>query len=93
MAIVAGRIGDGINVPALHPRLTELVAIARDAHADAGRDPARFLVTVYSELDESWLVADSPARTELAALGVDRVILFLGPPFDAARIGRARLPG
>ena len=31
MAELAGRVGDGINVPALHPRLRELVAIARDA--------------------------------------------------------------
>jgi hypothetical protein len=26
-------------------------------------------------------------------LGVHRLILFLDPPFDAARIGRARFPG
>jgi alkanesulfonate monooxygenase SsuD/methylene tetrahydromethanopterin reductase-like flavin-dependent oxidoreductase (luciferase family) len=92
MAEIAGRIGDGINVPALHPRLRELVDVASAAHADAGRDPARFLVTVYSALGESWLDADSPARAELTTLGVDRLILFVGPPFDAARIGRARLP-
>lgn len=93
MARIAGQLGDGINMPALHPRLPELVGIARDVHAEAGRDPGRFLVTVYSELDESWLRADSQARTELAALGVDRLILFLGPPFDAARLGGARFPG
>lgn len=92
MAQVAGRVGDGINVPALHPRLRELVEIARDVHADAGRAPARLLVTVYSEFDDRWVRGDSPARAELAALEVDRLILFLGPPFDAARIGRARLP-
>ncbi len=89
MAEVAGRVGDGINAPALHPRLRELVAIARAACVDAGRNPTRFLVTVYSELDERWLHTDSPARAELAALGVDRLILFLGPPFDTTRIGRA----
>jgi alkanesulfonate monooxygenase SsuD/methylene tetrahydromethanopterin reductase-like flavin-dependent oxidoreductase (luciferase family) len=87
MAELAGRVGDGINAPALHPRLRELVAIARDACADAGRDPASFLVTVYAEFDETWLDVSSPARVDLAALGADRLILFLGPPFDAARRG------
>jgi alkanesulfonate monooxygenase SsuD/methylene tetrahydromethanopterin reductase-like flavin-dependent oxidoreductase (luciferase family) len=87
MAELAGRVGDGINAPALHPRLRELVAIARDAHVDAGRDPASFLVTVYAEFNETWLDVDSPARVDLAALGADRLILFLGPPFDAARRG------
>jgi alkanesulfonate monooxygenase SsuD/methylene tetrahydromethanopterin reductase-like flavin-dependent oxidoreductase (luciferase family) len=91
MAEVAGRVGDGINVPALHPRLRELVAIARDACAEAGRAPARFLVTVYSDFREGWFDVDTPARTELAELGVDRLILFLGPPFDTERIGRAGL--
>lgn len=81
MAELAGRVGDGINVPAQHPRLREVVAIARGASADAGRDPTRFLVTVYSALDTKWTDADSPARAELAALGVDRLILFVGPPF------------
>ena len=89
MAEVAGRVGDGINTPALHPRLHELVAIARDARVNAGRDPADLLVTVYSELDEKWFDVDSPERADLAELGVDRLILYLGPPFDTARIGRA----
>lgn len=87
MAELAGRVGDGINAPALHPRLRELVAIARETCLAAGRDPASFLVTVYAEFDETWLDVNSPARVDLAALGVDRLILFLGPPFDAARCG------
>ena len=89
MAELAGRIGDGINAPASHPRLGELVAIARDACIDAGRDSARFLVTVYSEFHDRWFDVDSPARAELAAAGVDRLILYLGPPFDVTRIDRA----
>jgi alkanesulfonate monooxygenase SsuD/methylene tetrahydromethanopterin reductase-like flavin-dependent oxidoreductase (luciferase family) len=89
MAEVAGRIGDGINAPATHPRLGELVAIAREACVDAGRDPGSFLVTVYSEFHERWFDAESPARAELAGSGVDRLILYLGPPFDVTRIERA----
>ena len=42
-------------------------------------------MTVYSAFDEQWFDADSPARAEVAALGVDRLILYLGPPFDAIR--------
>jgi alkanesulfonate monooxygenase SsuD/methylene tetrahydromethanopterin reductase-like flavin-dependent oxidoreductase (luciferase family) len=87
MAELAGRVGDGINAPAMHPRLRELVGIARDAFANAGRDPARFLVTVYAAFDQRWFRDDLPARAELAALGVDRLILYLGPPFDTARGG------
>jgi alkanesulfonate monooxygenase SsuD/methylene tetrahydromethanopterin reductase-like flavin-dependent oxidoreductase (luciferase family) len=87
MAEIAGRIGDGINIPAGHPRLRELVGIAHDARAAAGRDPTRFLLTVYAAFDERWFDADAPARADLAALGVERLILFLGPPFDAIRRG------
>jgi alkanesulfonate monooxygenase SsuD/methylene tetrahydromethanopterin reductase-like flavin-dependent oxidoreductase (luciferase family) len=87
MAEIAGRIGDGINAPAEHPRLRDLVGIARDACAGADRDATGFLVTVYAAFDERWFDAESPARAELAALAVDRLILFLGPPFDIARRG------
>ena len=95
MAEVAGRVGDGINLRATHPQLPELVAIARSAHCDAGRDPDRFLVTVFSDFEESWLPVASPRRTELAALGVDRLILAVGGTFDRTRIAAAGrlLPG
>ena len=57
-----------------------LVAIAREAHAAAGRDRDRFVVTasagVGSDLDE------------LAARGVDRAVVFLRPPF-ATSVARA----
>src|SRR5262249_45051886 len=61
MAAIAGRHADGFNTQAAHPKLTELVAIARDAHAAAGRDPARFSVSVFAGLREPWLSPDSPA--------------------------------
>src|SRR5262249_28010315 len=47
MAALAGRHADGFNTQAAHPRLAELIRVARDEHAAAGRDPARFLVTVF----------------------------------------------
>jgi len=89
MAEVAGRVGDGINARAIHPRLRELLTIALDAHRRAGRDDEPFLLTVLSELDERWLSAASPARAELDALGVHRLILSIGAPFDRARIETA----
>jgi alkanesulfonate monooxygenase SsuD/methylene tetrahydromethanopterin reductase-like flavin-dependent oxidoreductase (luciferase family) len=86
MAEVAGRVGDGLNTRATHPRLRELVAVARDAHAQTGRDPKAFLITVFSGFDESWLDQDSPARAGLAAIGADRLILSMEPPYDRRRI-------
>jgi alkanesulfonate monooxygenase SsuD/methylene tetrahydromethanopterin reductase-like flavin-dependent oxidoreductase (luciferase family) len=87
MAGLAGRIGDGINTRATHPRLDGLLAIARAARHRAGGDPDGLLVTVFSEFDELWLPVASPARARLAALGVHRLILSVRPPFDHQRIG------
>jgi alkanesulfonate monooxygenase SsuD/methylene tetrahydromethanopterin reductase-like flavin-dependent oxidoreductase (luciferase family) len=91
MAELAGRVGDGINAKIDHPRLGELVSIARDAHRRAGRDADAFLVTVLAELDD----AGADARGQLAALGVHRLVVSVSPPFDHERIAAAghRLAG
>src|SRR5262249_6050720 len=91
MAEVAGRTGDGINVRASHPRLSELLTVAVDAHARAGRRDAPFLLTVLSGLDDRWRSpqAASTGLAELTALGVHRLILALGAPFDPAAIAEA----
>jgi len=86
MAELAGRVGDGINTRATHPRLGDIVDVARDAHRDAGRDPDRFLVTVFTALDEAWLADGSAARQRLEALGVNRLVLYARPADDRARI-------
>jgi alkanesulfonate monooxygenase SsuD/methylene tetrahydromethanopterin reductase-like flavin-dependent oxidoreductase (luciferase family) len=70
MAELAGRTGDGMNVPP-GPSLPRLVAIARGAHERSGRDPGRFLVTTSGE----------PGDERLARLGVDRVITMVRPPY------------
>jgi alkanesulfonate monooxygenase SsuD/methylene tetrahydromethanopterin reductase-like flavin-dependent oxidoreductase (luciferase family) len=82
MMALAGRIGDGLNTQAGHPRLAELVTTARQAHEDAGRDPSRFLVTVFAGLDLGLVQAGSPARARLDEVGVDRLILLVSPPYD-----------
>jgi alkanesulfonate monooxygenase SsuD/methylene tetrahydromethanopterin reductase-like flavin-dependent oxidoreductase (luciferase family) len=89
MAAIAGRHADGFNTQAGHPRLRELLEIARREHAAAGRDPARFHATVFAGLDARWLKADSAARAALSALGIDRLILLVPPPFDVEQIRAA----
>jgi alkanesulfonate monooxygenase SsuD/methylene tetrahydromethanopterin reductase-like flavin-dependent oxidoreductase (luciferase family) len=89
MAEVAGRLGDGLSTRAAHPRLRDLVDLARDAHARSGRDPERFLVVVHDAFDEQWLAPESPARAELAAMRADRLILSVTPPYDRSRIAEA----
>jgi alkanesulfonate monooxygenase SsuD/methylene tetrahydromethanopterin reductase-like flavin-dependent oxidoreductase (luciferase family) len=44
MAELAGRVGDGICVP-IGSTMAELIAVAGQAHARSGRDPAQLLVT------------------------------------------------
>jgi alkanesulfonate monooxygenase SsuD/methylene tetrahydromethanopterin reductase-like flavin-dependent oxidoreductase (luciferase family) len=89
MAAIAGRHADGFNTQAGHPRLRELLELARREHAAAGRDPARFHATVFAGLDARWLKADSAARAALSRLGIDRLILLVPPPFDAEQIRAA----
>jgi alkanesulfonate monooxygenase SsuD/methylene tetrahydromethanopterin reductase-like flavin-dependent oxidoreductase (luciferase family) len=89
MAAIAGTHGDGFNTQAFHPQLPELVGVAREAHAKAGRDPARFIVTVFAGFEERWLAPDSRARQMLERVGVERAILLLSPPFDPDAIRRA----
>ena len=62
MGELGGRVADGICVAA-GPRLTELVAVARQAGVLSGRDPERVLViaspqsadATYSGLEDEWL--------------------------------------
>jgi alkanesulfonate monooxygenase SsuD/methylene tetrahydromethanopterin reductase-like flavin-dependent oxidoreductase (luciferase family) len=89
MATIAGRHADGLNTQAFHPQLADLVRRARDAHAEAGRDAAEFIVSVFAGLEAPWLRADSRARQMLDRVGIDRLILLVSPPFDAGEIREA----
>jgi alkanesulfonate monooxygenase SsuD/methylene tetrahydromethanopterin reductase-like flavin-dependent oxidoreductase (luciferase family) len=89
MAAIAGRHADGFNTQARHPRLAELVRVAREEHAAAGRDVSRFVLTVFAGLDRQWLRPDSTARASLTQLEVDRLILLVSPPFDSDQIRAA----
>jgi alkanesulfonate monooxygenase SsuD/methylene tetrahydromethanopterin reductase-like flavin-dependent oxidoreductase (luciferase family) len=89
MAGLAGKHGDGFNTQARHPRLAELAQIARDEHKAAGRDPARFSLSVFAGWAPAWLRADSENRAALERVGVDRVILLMEPPYDPSQIRAA----
>ncbi len=89
MAGIAGRYGNGFNTQALHPRLADLLKVARDERVAAGRGGAPFITTVFAGLDERWLKADSRARQSLDRVGVDRLILLVSPPFEPGEIRAA----
>jgi alkanesulfonate monooxygenase SsuD/methylene tetrahydromethanopterin reductase-like flavin-dependent oxidoreductase (luciferase family) len=72
MAELAGRVGDGINVPA--GELAALLPLARAAHERAGRDPGDFIVTTSSN-------GSRHDRDRLAQLGVHRAVVFVHPPY------------
>ncbi len=89
MAAIAGRHADGFNTQAFHPRLEDLVRVAREEHEAAGRESSRFIVTVFAGLEDGWLQAGSRARQLLARVRVDRLILLVSPPFDVRQIRHA----
>ncbi len=73
MAELAGRVGDGINLPAGR-RLPDLLEVAKDARLEAGRDWRSFVVTVSSDL--------SPASLQrLDSLDVKRAVVLARAPF------------
>ena len=68
MAELAGSVADGFNTQAGHPRLGELVEVARSAHA--GR-PTEFEVSGFAGLDPRWI--------EAAQDRLDRLIMIVSP--------------
>jgi alkanesulfonate monooxygenase SsuD/methylene tetrahydromethanopterin reductase-like flavin-dependent oxidoreductase (luciferase family) len=78
MAELAGRVADGVNLPA-GPQLTRLLEVVRAARAASGRDPSAFVVTASTSLS-------TRALGRLEELGVDRAVAFVQAPFaDVAR--------
>jgi alkanesulfonate monooxygenase SsuD/methylene tetrahydromethanopterin reductase-like flavin-dependent oxidoreductase (luciferase family) len=78
MAELAGRVADGVNLPA-GPQLGYLLGVARTARAESGRDPSAFVVTVSTSLNRH-------ALRRLTELGVDRAVAFVQAPLaDGAR--------
>ncbi|HEY2594143.1 MAG TPA: hypothetical protein VGK33_09615, partial [Chloroflexota bacterium] len=71
----------------------EMLEVARAAHAASGRDPARFLVTVFAGLEARWLDEQRPERRRLRELGVDRVVLIASPATMTSKFPRGDPPG
>ena len=86
MAAIAGGHADGFNTQAMHPDLAGLARVAREAHRAAGRDPARFSLSVFAGLSDRWLREDTAERARLARLDVDRLILLIHPPYTIPRL-------
>jgi alkanesulfonate monooxygenase SsuD/methylene tetrahydromethanopterin reductase-like flavin-dependent oxidoreductase (luciferase family) len=76
MAVLAGRVGDGICVP-VGSTMTELIALAQEARVRLGGNDGRLLVTA---LLSSWLDGTQPPIEG----DVDRLIVYVAPPFDEA---------
>ena len=85
MAQLAGRVGDGINTQAQHPRLGQLLDIARSEHTASGR-LLPFHATVFAGFSERWLDESRPERSRLRELGVERLILIVGREVDTRRL-------
>lgn len=90
MATLAGRYGDGINTHSSSRELPALLELARAAHAESGRDPAAFVVTLSAVLSARSFDADVLATFE--ALGVHRVVHLVHPPFDITAIRALAVP-
>jgi alkanesulfonate monooxygenase SsuD/methylene tetrahydromethanopterin reductase-like flavin-dependent oxidoreductase (luciferase family) len=73
MAELAGRVADGMNVPA-GPQLPELIRVAREARERAGRDPEQFVVTAS-------IRPSARERDRLASLGVARGVVYAHAPY------------
>lgn len=78
MAELAGRLADGINIPANAPRLVP-------EHRD------RFIITGSAGFNEALLQRNSPAVKRLEEQGFQRLILGVRPPYPIERINAARL--
>lgn len=73
MADLGGRLADGVNFPG-GPGLGRLLDVARAARASARPEGPPLLVTASSDLSPGGL-------DRLAAVGVDRAVGFLRPPY------------
>ena len=84
MAELAGRVADGLNAGGA--RLPELVRVAREARERAGRDPEKLLVIASSS-------GSSREHDRLAAIGVQRTVVLVHPPYVDAidRLASQRL--
>ena len=97
LAAIAGSRTAGVNVRASHPDRSEIFDAARctrnERIANIGAQQAgEWTSSVWTTWDDKLADPDHPLRRELAADGVDRVILCTFEPPDVAAIGRFVVP-
>lgn len=91
MAQLAGRVGDGINTQAQHPRLAQMLDIAREQHTASSRTTP-FHTSVFAGFSERWLDENRSERPRLRALGVERLILIVDANLDTRRLAAGPPP-
>jgi alkanesulfonate monooxygenase SsuD/methylene tetrahydromethanopterin reductase-like flavin-dependent oxidoreductase (luciferase family) len=84
LATLAGRVADGLNVAWRHPRRDEFLQAARAARSERAAGLGDLIVSVYAPWREELLDPQHPERTEMSALGVDRLVLIVRHPDPAA---------
>ena len=88
LARIAGSRTQGVNVRWNHPDRASLLGIARDAHlANAADDD--WISSVWAPWDRALFDPEHPLHAELAAEGVNRIILAVFTPPDLDAIERA----
>jgi alkanesulfonate monooxygenase SsuD/methylene tetrahydromethanopterin reductase-like flavin-dependent oxidoreductase (luciferase family) len=88
MAELAGRLADGMNIPA---NAADLVAVTRTARQASGATHKPFLVTGSAGFSDALLQRESPNAQRLSAAGFDRLILAVRPPYPLDKIRTAQL--
>lgn len=93
MARIAGRYGDGINMPASLPGLAALIDVARQERAASALAAHDFEISVFGGFRRSWLDPASAERAGLERLSVGRLILQVQMPYPIDEIRRANVTG
>ncbi len=88
MAELAGRLADGVNIPA---NAVDLIAVAQAARQSGGAVDEPFLITGSVGFSEALLQKNGPSLERFSAAGFDRLILGVRPPYPLDRIRSARL--
>ncbi len=88
LARIAGARTNGVNIRASHERAGEILAAAKDAHANSGIDKT-FTVSVWEHYDEALLRGEDPRLDVWQSWGVDRAILLMFKSVDFAALNRA----
>jgi alkanesulfonate monooxygenase SsuD/methylene tetrahydromethanopterin reductase-like flavin-dependent oxidoreductase (luciferase family) len=91
MARIAGRYGDGFNLPARLPGAEALIELARRERLEAHNTLDGFELSAFTGFNQRWLTPGNADRAGLERLGVTRLILQVERPYPIEAIRRARV--